>query len=284
MDPGSGSVTHRVLCRGTDEQRVEALNRVAGAVAERGDAARLSLRGRTSVGNLSPHTQRLLDERFERVPDDEVRNGSGDPEFRVDLPDGADALVDALTVEESESPDNWGAAGENHWRVYEVGELFVVRNGECLYRSVPHHSQQYLNADVDPDAPARANEALVGTPSVVVPEDPLVEWDEYAISCYEFRAPEQSPGLDNLRRVYVDDARADLVFDWTTPSERVEASESRVARALGKATLGLFSLVDDPDAMPERISVDDRETFDAAVEALAEANERGEHEFDIVRS
>lgn len=277
------AATHRLLCRGDDDQRVRAMNAVAAAAAARGDAAHLSLRG--AVGESSPHTRRILDERFERLPDGAGRVPGDDPEFRVELPSGADALEEALTVRAPETPDGWGAAGEYHWRVYDVGTLLVVRDGEWLYRSIPHHGQHFLNADPDPDLPDRANEALAGTPSVVVPTAPLVEWGdgEYAVTYAEVRAGERTPPLADLRRVYVDADRGELVFDWTTASERVASADSRLGRALGRATLGLASLLGDPDAAPERVPAGDRETLETVVVALETASERVGYDYEIVR-
>lgn len=285
LDPATA--THRLLLRGADDERIAALNRVVAATLDGGDEAYLSFRTEDLVDDVSPHTRAICDERLSAVPDDERVAAGACVEYRADLPADADALREALTVYESETPGDWGAAGEHHWRVMEVYALVVRRDGEWSYYSIPHHEYYYLDADVDPTLPDRASDAIADLPSVVVSERPLVAWgedDRYRLTGYQLRAGERSIRFGDLRRVVVDERRCELVVDWETTSERLRRHRNRAVRAAGYVAGWAGSLFGDSGGPPQRIPVDDRETLADVVEALETARGGDRVDFEIVRS
>ncbi|WP_135363315.1 hypothetical protein [Halosimplex halophilum] len=285
--------THEIVSTGDLADEVAADTRLVAVACELGDRAFLTM-ATDDVGDRSPHTQRILDGRLDRVDDDadrdRVDDGAdldradatfGGPTWRATLPDEADALVRALTVADPEAD---GPLGEAHWRRWDVQRVAVHRDGRPVYRSVPHHSRFELDAAELPAFTDRARERLADLPCAVVPTGPVATWgDDGEVNHRAIRFETGSGvSLEHVRRVAVDRDRRELVVDWEPVGERVEREPSRVLRGVLRAFAWAVDRLGGSADPPRRLSFADGDEFRRAVAGIETARERVGYDFEVV--
>ncbi|WP_436910806.1 hypothetical protein [Halosimplex marinum] len=287
--------THEIVSTGDLADEVAADTRLVAVACEFGDRAFLTM-ATDDVSDRSPHTQRILDGRLDRVDDDADRDraddaepdrgddgadpGFGGPTWRATLPEMGDALVRALTVA---NPETDGPLGAAHWRRWDVQRVEVRRGGRPIYRSVPHHSLFELDAAELPAFPDRVRERLADLPCAVVPTGPVATWPGGELNHRALRfEPGSGVSLEHVRRVAVDRDRRDLVVDWEPVGERVEREPSRVLRGLLRAFAWTVARLDGPEDPPRRLSFTDADDFRRAVEGIETVRERVGYDFAVV--
>jgi len=276
---GTGwSPTHEVVCLGDPADAVAADTRLLAVACGFGDDARLTT-STDDVSDRSPHTQRVLDEELERLPDEPPDGAS--PTWRATLPEDADALVDALTVA---GPEMGGLLGEARWRVWDVERVEVRRNGRTVYRSIPHHERVELGASGLPDLVDNARERLADLPCAVVPTGPVATWADGGKLTHRTLRFEAGSGvsLAHVRRVAVDRARRDLVVDWESAADRVGREPNRALRAVLRAFAWTTDRLGSSEAPPRRLGFGDDGDFQRVVGGIETVRDRVGYDFEIV--
>ncbi|WP_123534296.1 hypothetical protein [Halosimplex salinum] len=279
-ETGGSEATHEVVCRGDPADAVAADTRLVSVGCEFGDEALLATTS-DDLLDRSPHTQRVLDDELERLPDGAGLRGDG-PTWRATLPGDADALRRGLTVDTEESDGD--PLGDARWRVWDVETVEVRRDDEWIYRSVPHHSQMELDGEGAPGLVERATERLAELPCAVVPTGPVATWEDGGELDHRSLRFETGSGvsLRHVRRVAVDRDRRELVVDWEPLRERVEREPSRVLRTVLRAFTWTLSRVTDTESPPRRLAFADEASFDRAAEGIEIVRDRVGYEFDVV--
>lgn len=272
------SPTHEVVCTGDSADAVAADTRLVAVACEFGDEGRLTM-ATDDVSDRSPHTQRILDTGFDRLPDD-ATDGTG-PIWRARLPEEADALVRALTVDQSGAD---GPLGEARWRVWDVSSVEVHRDGRPIYRSIPHHERFELDATAAPELVESARESLADLPCAVVPTGPVATWADGGEVSHRAIRFEAGSGvlLEHVRRVAVDRERREVVVGWEPLGGRVDREPNRALRAVLRAFARTVGGLDGSDGPPRRLSFADGDDFRQAVEGFETVRERVGYDFDIV--
>jgi len=272
------SPTHEVVTRGDTADAMAADTRLVGVACEFGDEAQLSM-ATADLSDRTRSTQRVLDSELDRLPDDAA--DGAESTWRATLPGDADALVRALTVDESESE---GPLGEARWRVWDVSSVEVRRDGRPIYRSIPHHERFELDASEVPELVDAAGERLTDLPSAVVPTGPVVTWDDGGELTHRALRFEAGSGvsLEHVRRIAVDRDRRDLVVDWERVAGRVERQPSRALRAVLRAFAWTVDRFGRSDSPPRRLSFADETAFQEAVAGFETVRDRAGYGFAVV--
>ncbi|QPV62877.1 hypothetical protein I7X12_19525 [Halosimplex litoreum] len=272
------SPTHEVVCPGDSADAVAADTRLVAVACGFGDEARLTM-ATDDVSDRSPRTQRVLDADLDRLPDD-ATDGT-DPTWRAPLPEATDALVSALTVDESGAD---GPLGDARWRVWDVSSVEVRRDGRRIYRSIPHHERFELAATGAPGLVDAACERLDDLPCAVVPTGPVATWGDGGELTHRGLRFEGGAGasLAHVRRVAVDRDRRAIVVDWMPTSERVGRDRSRAIRALLRAFVWSVERFGGSDSPPRRLSFADEASFREAVDGFETVRDRAGYDFETV--
>jgi hypothetical protein len=270
--------THEVVCPGDAADAVAADTRLVAVACEFGDEARLTM-ATDDVGDRSPHTQQVLDADLDRLPDG-ATDGT-EPTWRATLPGDADALVDALTVDESAAD---GPLGEARWRVWDVSSVEVRRDGRPVYRSVPHHERFELDATGIPGLVDAARERLTDLPCAVVPTGPVAAWADGGELTHRTLRFESGSGvsLEHVRHVAVDRDRRDLVVDWEPVGERVGREPNRALRTVLQGFVWAAGRFGRSDSPPRRLSFADEDDFRRAVVGVETVRDRAGYDFEVV--
>ena len=248
--------------------RVSAENQVVAEAMRHGSAVHVQVE-QSTLDNMTPESARGL---FERVT--ENQRLTGDPEFRVPLPAGRDAVASLLSFD----PEN---ADSHTQRIFGIAEFAVVTPESWLYRSVPHHAHiRELNADPESGFLSEVRKLLAAVPQTgVFPDGPVLTWqgEESRYELHPETIRKRRDGaqwaafdLGRLAEVSPGAEREEVLFEWNTPDSVLWSVAVAVVQRWRPSP-------------PKRVAVRGATTVMEVVDAFADLTETLGYEYRLKR-